>query len=591
MSTGIFSDPIDLTAIKDITPKYELYFIKRQYDKVTWNDAEAPLVMFRKRFRDCFFNYSLPFSLALILVLRRSVFGTFLDALNPLHNEASAVDNKFAIIDYEIKHFDKNEWQRWKQKNRLFDNMYGCLKHMVTEGVEVTLKNLEKILQTLRICNTYMNSIDSSLKDFKNLQILQLSDNNLRDINGSHLPRNLKILELNNNFISNVDHLTTNAPKRLLYLGLGRNCLNNNSSLHLLSDCGHFQELCCLDLSQNDIYDLNATIKSLSSLHSLDSLLLEGNPCYMDPFYIYQVCHTFKKMAYLDNTQILKEDKYKMYSSQTNCRPVVFFHCYRLMGIQKPTVIKGANLMQTFHVEISLPLLESVRLPSPPITPEPSTMSSSRLSPRNSVTSVKKSLRSQKSVRIPEPLLKNNQCNSIHEYNPKQEERNHAFKTVKKTWSPVIEFPQMAIEIPNDDLILMRDTLRSTAKVDIVYSVISRNISSKSKTAEIINDDNITIESKMTLASFTCNLETWNWSDQYLDFFWDERVCASRPAVKVNGSLKNLNYTGKKKLEDPTNFPQTVPKNMALHFGFEMARNLFQEDKMKSNPCIKHSPY
>lgn len=53
----------------------------------------------------------------------------------------------------------------------------------------------------------------------------------------------------------------------------------SGSQLHLLGNCAIFEELRCIDLSDNDIYDIIGIVTPFASLKHLTSLQLEGNPC------------------------------------------------------------------------------------------------------------------------------------------------------------------------------------------------------------------------------------------------------------------------------------------------------------------------
>lgn len=69
----------------------------------------------------------------------------------------------------------------------------------------------------------------NSLKRFKLLKHLCLGGNDIEVIEGQHLPRDLRVLELVGNRISSLDKLVDRAPRSLIFLGLSRNCISNGT--------------------------------------------------------------------------------------------------------------------------------------------------------------------------------------------------------------------------------------------------------------------------------------------------------------------------------------------------------------------------
>lgn len=72
-----------------------------------------------------------------------------------------------------------------------------------------------------------MTHLDSSLKDYRKLKILNLSANFLSSLEMEYLPSGLQTLELMSNRITSVNNLVGKLPKNLIYLGLSRNLLTN----------------------------------------------------------------------------------------------------------------------------------------------------------------------------------------------------------------------------------------------------------------------------------------------------------------------------------------------------------------------------
>ncbi|KAK9730219.1 hypothetical protein QE152_g15419 [Popillia japonica] len=85
------------------------------------------------------------------------------------------------------------------------------------------------------------------------------------------------------------------------------------SKIHLLARPGIFDQLRCIDLSDNDIYDLLTVVQSLSSLQQLSSLQLEGNPCSVCESYKDVIFKFLPNLLYLDNTEPMEQDKITSY--------------------------------------------------------------------------------------------------------------------------------------------------------------------------------------------------------------------------------------------------------------------------------------
>lgn len=164
-----------------------------------------------------------------------------------------------------------------------------------------------------------ITKLDCSLRDYKNLVTLTLCLNYLKDIDATVIPEGVRILELQANRISSVEVFAKDLPTNLLYLGLSRNfisngkrfcnkiCISKSSLLNAHSFVMHYeyftdveslaslpQSLTVLDLSDNDIYNLNSTLDVLKELSNLTSLLLAGNPCSVNFKLIPKTLHRWR---------------------------------------------------------------------------------------------------------------------------------------------------------------------------------------------------------------------------------------------------------------------------------------------------------
>jgi Leucine-rich repeat (LRR) protein len=104
--------------------------------------------------------------------------------------------------------------------------------------------------------------------------VLNLSFNNISRI--ENLPGTLEELYLNGN---KIDHLSVSKPiGGLFHLGLNRNKIRQTALAQIIKA---FPNLVCLDLSFNDLCEMDNTITWLKQLPELRMLQLEGNPLFL----------------------------------------------------------------------------------------------------------------------------------------------------------------------------------------------------------------------------------------------------------------------------------------------------------------------
>lgn len=56
--------------------------------------------------------------------------------------------------------------------------------------------------------------------------------------------------------------------------------------------------------------------------------------------------------------------------------------------------------------------------------------------------------------------------------------------------------------------------------------------------SEVREEPQEVISKRVTLASFTCQLSCVNWSDETIDFHWENHPKCAREAILIEGSLK-----------------------------------------------------
>jgi len=193
--------------------------------------------------------------------------------------------------------------------------------------------------RSLRLVSKEISEVDCGLLKFENLSELCLSANQIDVVKSHFLPRSLKVLEMFGNRISDLSLLCVNPPK-LEHVGLGHNLM---TSLHDFSDSPNsWSTLLSLDLSNNDLCDIQSSVECLKGLPKLRNLLLQGNPLRFFLGYRGFVVDSLKSLSFLDDTRISAEEKHKF------------------KGLSKLKDLPTTH----YSIEIKLPLLNGVCKPA-----------------------------------------------------------------------------------------------------------------------------------------------------------------------------------------------------------------------------------
>ncbi|XP_033901582.3 leucine-rich repeat-containing protein 43-like isoform X3 [Acipenser ruthenus] len=163
--------------------------------------------------------------------------------------------------------------------------------------------------RSLRIVDKGVLEIGEDLLKFVNLDELILSANYITEINSTHLPRTLKVLELCANEISSMKGISCSPPAGLTHLGLGYNKLSSPSEYKYL-EASFWPVLLSLDLSFNNLVDLPDLVCKLSSLSRLRTLVLMGNPLALTPSYRGFLVDSLPKLALLDDVRVLPDERH-----------------------------------------------------------------------------------------------------------------------------------------------------------------------------------------------------------------------------------------------------------------------------------------
>uniref|UniRef100_A0A452QXT0 Leucine rich repeat containing 43 n=1 Tax=Ursus americanus TaxID=9643 RepID=A0A452QXT0_URSAM len=164
--------------------------------------------------------------------------------------------------------------------------------------------------RSLRVVDKQVSLVDKGLLKFLKLEELVLSANQIKEIDAVNLPPTLKVLELYGNKLSSMGCLCTRPPPRLQHLGLGQNkLLGPLESLYVTAD--HWPNLVSLDLSFNDLTDLQGMIAGLSTLPHLRLLVLQGNPLALVPYYRGFTIDSLSQLCVLDDITVSPSEKHQ----------------------------------------------------------------------------------------------------------------------------------------------------------------------------------------------------------------------------------------------------------------------------------------
>ncbi|CAH0726497.1 unnamed protein product, partial [Brenthis ino] len=412
---------------------------------------------------------------------------------------------------WDNEKFSNEEKKIWFQScNSLTNDMIQLIKRAVQHDDRNVLKNDFKMVNVLRVTDCKMTEMDNGLKDFLNLTVLNLCGNYIADVNSSVLPQGLQMLELQANRITSVGTFAEHLPN-LIYLGLARNLLSNDS----LDGLARLpRQLTVLDLSDNDICDLEPVLTALSAHPNLVALQLTGNPC--------------------------------------------------------------SGAITAFHVEFELPLLDSTRrnflmfrnnesliemLP-----PSEDEESSDKLNP----TIVKSKITIDAATSSHEFDI----YNQLRTKNSREICHLKIFESNRVQWNKIMNFQEPTIKIFCPNLTALRDTFRTVVTVRIIYTVTTIGKQSKSdkKSAQYLKQPG---EQRVTLATINCALKQPDWSQQSQHFHWDDSLGTNDAIHWGDGDLSVLQYTlaavktpkGKPD-SDPSSTKQFPPENLTCHFGF-----------------------
>ncbi|XP_004595453.2 leucine-rich repeat-containing protein 43 [Ochotona princeps] len=165
--------------------------------------------------------------------------------------------------------------------------------------------------RTLRVVDKEVTLVDENLLKFQKLEELILSANHIKEVDAAHLPPTLKVLELYGNELASMESLCVHPPPPgLQHLGLGHNkLLGPLESLYITAS--HWPSLVSLDLSFNDLTDLQRLVAALRTLRRLRLLVLQGNPLALVPYYRGFTIDSLGRLCVLDDITVSPNEKHQ----------------------------------------------------------------------------------------------------------------------------------------------------------------------------------------------------------------------------------------------------------------------------------------
>lgn len=256
--------------------------------------------------------------------------------------------------------------------------------------------------------------------------------------------------------------------------------------------------------------------------------------------------------------------------------------------------------MQTFHLEVKLPLLEEIILEPEPVE-EPVEATEEKEEKKDKKEKGKKGKKDKKSDKSSKKSKdksskkskgkgkgKGKKTETIYDAEDEyaieraNKIKDTSFKTARVSWSNIIRFPVDAIALQNDPK-LIRDTFKTAVNVKLVYLQVeppakadkkkgkSKGGSKKDKkdkkkgdskkdkkgkksgkssstvvSKESIKEPTETIIKKITIGDFNCDLRNVNWSQETIDFFWAKHSAVGSKAIFVEGNLRVSKFFSQK---------------------------------------------
>lgn len=128
-----------------------------RYKSVVWTPQEALIRKSREKRHSQQDKYCRSFKQGLLLKLKSSIFRCFIDVFNSRQHQDEELNKiKLAILNWEMKSYSSQDFERFRKNNEFIQNGFEYLKKTIEEGKRVTLNHFMETPKYLRLEATYV---------------------------------------------------------------------------------------------------------------------------------------------------------------------------------------------------------------------------------------------------------------------------------------------------------------------------------------------------------------------------------------------------------------------------------------------------
>lgn len=130
---------------------------RKKYETNRWSYKEHILRLMSEK-RDPFLTeHAVTFKIALLVLLRRTMFGTFLKCFNRQQTQDHFLNRlKMDVLNFDLKRFSAGESRKFFERNLPIEGGYLKLVEAVSKCDVIDLDFLYENLETLRLSNVYV---------------------------------------------------------------------------------------------------------------------------------------------------------------------------------------------------------------------------------------------------------------------------------------------------------------------------------------------------------------------------------------------------------------------------------------------------
>ena len=250
----------------------------------------------------------------------------------------------------------------------------GIVGKVIDNPLGVSAEGFCDRFKQLRLVNGNISHVGTFLKHFSNLEELVLSVNHIKNFDANVLPLSLNVLELCGNEIDSIDGFT-HGDLQLRHLGLGHNFI---SSINNYSK--GWESLLSLDLSFNQLTDLEGTISAITRVPTLRVLCLQGNPFSLFMGYRGLLVDFLPHLSALDDVEIFADERHRC-SGMSRLKNIpwnysavkIVFNSFDDPGIsddQDPQQINDQYPKTSHYYQISLNFVDQFYIADDKVTPD-----------------------------------------------------------------------------------------------------------------------------------------------------------------------------------------------------------------------------